>query len=71
METGLGIPPYDPPISVLQDWKIRALPVALARRIAATEPSDPYMRTLNRLFRALPRNQQALCLVEISKSWME
>jgi hypothetical protein len=41
---------------------MRRLPVALAQRMVATPPGDPYMVTLNRLFMALPREQQAECL---------
>jgi hypothetical protein len=41
---------------------MRRLPVALAQRMVATAPGDPYMVTLNRLFMTLPRDQQVECL---------
>ena len=54
-------PPNEPqstPDSVLRRVGIRPLPVALAHRVAATEPDDPHLATLIRIFLALSRAEQ-------------
>ena len=67
MNTDTPVKVQVPSVSVLRSWKIRTLPVALAQRMAATAPGDPYMVTLNRLFMALPRTQRTEYLFEIIK----
>ena len=57
------------PLSALGYSNVRPLPVALARRIIVTAPCDPYMATLERLFKALPRAQRAECLFETVRAW--
>jgi hypothetical protein len=69
MEIGMTADPFCPPISVLIYTQARPLPIVLARRIVATEPSDPYMAILARLFRRLPNLQRAECVLETVRVW--
>ena len=69
METGATAERLCPPISVLHYSDTRPLPIVLARRIVATEPCDPYMAILARLFKRLPHGQRAECVLETLRVW--
>ena len=60
------IPP--PPVSVLKGADLRPLPVALAQRMAATRPGDPYLATLIHLFLGLSFNDRLDFLLEMMRA---
>src|SRR5690242_1825668 len=72
-ETSMGIDGVEglqfPALSVLHYSNVRALPIALARRIVITSANDPYMAMLARLFARLPDAQRAECLAETVRVW--
>lgn len=55
-----GIPDSSrsPPNSVLKGCILRPLPVALAHKMAVTEPGDPHLATLVHLFLSLSRSER-------------
>jgi hypothetical protein len=57
-----------PPISILKGINLRPLPVALAHRMAATQPGDPYLMTLIHLFLGLSFSDRLDFLLEMVRA---
>jgi hypothetical protein len=55
----------EPNYSLLRGSQQRPLSSALAQRFASTEPRNPGRATLDRLYEALPAEEQSLCRAEL------
>lgn len=58
---------FEPEFSVLRDYDLRSLPVALAHRLARARSSDPYVETFHRLYESLTTSDRTRCLAEIAR----
>jgi hypothetical protein len=57
----------EPEFSVLRDYAMRPLPVALAHRLVNARPGDPYLETFHRLYEALTVPDRTRCQAEIAE----
>lgn len=55
----------EPEFSVLRDFAMRPLPVALAHRLVNAKPGDPYLETFHRLYESLATSDRTRCLAEM------
>lgn len=55
-----------PEFSILSQIAMRALPVALAHRLANARPGDPYLETFHHLYEALTASDRRQCLAEMA-----
>jgi hypothetical protein len=58
---------FEPNFSVLRDYYMRPLPVALAHRLVRARSSDPYVEIFHRLYESLTTSDRAQCLAEINR----
>jgi hypothetical protein len=57
----------EPEFSVLRDYAMRPLPVALAHRFVNARPGDPYLETFHRLYESLTSSDRTQCLAEMAQ----
>lgn len=57
----------EPEFSVLRDYAMRPLPVALAHRLVNAKPGDPYLETFHRLYESLAAPDRSRCQAEIAE----
>jgi hypothetical protein len=57
----------EPEFSVLRDFTMRPLPVALAHRLVNAKPDDPYLETFHRLYESLATSDRTRCLDEMAQ----
>jgi hypothetical protein len=55
----------EPEFSVLRDFAMRPLPVALAHRLVNAKPDDPYLEIFHRLYESLATSDRTRCLAEM------
>lgn len=57
----------EPDFSVLRDYIIRPLPVALAHRLANARSVDPYLDNFHHLYETLAASDRTRCLAEMAQ----
>ena len=57
----------EPEFSVLRNFSMRPLPVALAHRFVNAKPGNPYLETFHRLYESLATSERTQCLAEMTR----
>ena len=61
---GGKVTPQAKKYSVLQSWRLRPLPIALAHKFCTVSFGDPQMDILKRVYRTLSAQERQACRVE-------